>query len=150
MGEGLFQLLLIPGNAALHAQVVLPRLIGIIGTLFLREALQGAHGLSHLRRLHPVGKAVGVQAFAVFEELQPPLFFGFDRAGGEFVQLEQADAAMLQQGAAALVAQAVAVGIGGFVPLCRDLHKSQERPLALRGEPPAKESLADAGMAGLQ
>jgi hypothetical protein len=52
--------------------------------------------LPHFCGLHPVREAVGVQSFPVFEEFQPPLFFGFDRAGGEFAQLEQADAAMLQ------------------------------------------------------
>jgi len=53
--------------------------------------------LPHLIGLHPVWEVVGVQALAVLEELQPPLFLGFDRAGGEFAQLEQADAATLQR-----------------------------------------------------
>jgi len=66
-------------------------------TLFLQEALHGAHGLPHLIGLHPVWEVVDVQALAVLEKLQPPLFLGFDRAGGEFAQLEQADAAMLQR-----------------------------------------------------
>ena len=65
--------------------------------------------------MQPPSPAARPPLFAVFEELQPPLFFGFDRAGGEFAQFEQADAAMLQQGAATFVAQAVAVGVGGIV-----------------------------------
>ena len=47
---------------------------------------------------------IGIQVFAVFEELEPPLFLCFDLLGGEFVQLEEIDAAMVEQAAVALVA----------------------------------------------
>ena len=60
--------------------------------------------MPHFRSLHPVGKVIGVQVFAVFKELEPPLFLCFDLLGGEFVQLEEIDAAMVEQAAVALVA----------------------------------------------
>ena len=77
---------------------------------------------------------VGVQGLAVFEELQPALFFPFDRAGGEFAQFEQAAAAMIQQGAAALVTQAVAVGVGVVV--------AQEVAVVLRPQQGIEDAIA--------
>ena len=71
--------------------------------------------MPHFDRLHPVGQVVGVQALAVLEELEPALLFGGDLAGGEFVQLEEADPAVFEPGPAAFVAQAVTMGIGGIV-----------------------------------
>ena len=71
--------------------------------------------MPHFDRLHPVGQVVGVQALAVLEEFEPALFFGGDLAGGEFVQLEEADPAVFEPGPAAFVAQAVTMGIGGIV-----------------------------------
>ena len=73
-------------DRALLAQEVLPGLIDVIGAFFVGEGFQGRHGLPHFRGLHPVGKVIGVQVFAVFKELEPSLFFGFDVLGGEFVQ----------------------------------------------------------------
>ena len=58
-------------------------------------------------------KVIGIQVFAVFKELEPSLFLGFDLLGGEFVQFKEVDAAMVEQAAVALVAQPVAVRVAG-------------------------------------
>ena len=91
-------------DRALLAQEVLPGLIDVIGTFFVGERLQDSHSLPHFWSLHPVGKVIGIQVFAVFKELEPSLFLCFDVLGGEFVQLEEVDAAMVEQAAVALVA----------------------------------------------
>ena len=115
--ERLLQFALAPFDGALHAQVVLARLIGVVGVFFLGEGLQGTHGLPHFDGLHPLGQSVGVQAFPFFEEFEPALLFAGDRLGGEFAQLEEGDAAVVEQAAAPLVAQPIAVGLGGVVRL---------------------------------
>ena len=71
----------------------------------------------HLGGVHPGGEPVGVQALPVFEKFEPALFFGGDLGGGEFAQLEEGDATMIKEAAAALVAQTVAVGVAGILSL---------------------------------
>jgi hypothetical protein len=61
--------------------------------------------------LHPLRQRGVVQALAVPEELEPALLLGFDPLGGEFVQLQQIDPAVVEERASAVVAQAIAVGV---------------------------------------
>ena len=103
-------------DAALHAQVVLPRLIGMVGALFVGKGFQRAHGLPHFVGLHPVGQVGCVQPLAVLEKFQPALLFGFDSLGGELVQLQQPDPAVIEEAAACVVAQLVDVGVGRVGP----------------------------------
>ena len=62
-----------------------------------------------------VGQGGRVESLAVFEEFEPALLFGLDRIGVELVQLQQPDAAVVEQAATLGVAQAEAVGIVGAV-----------------------------------
>ena len=79
----------------------------MIGAFFLGEGFQGAHGLPHFGGLHPHGQRGVVQALAVAEELEPALLLGFDPLGGECVQREKGDPAMVEERASAVVAPAV-------------------------------------------
>nr|WP_052315011.1 hypothetical protein [Thiocystis violascens] len=61
------------------------------------------------------GRAIGVETLAVLEEFEPAFLFGLDRVGVEFVQLQQPDAAVVEQRAAVGVAQAKVVDVLGGV-----------------------------------
>ena len=95
----------------LFAQILLPRLVGMVGVFFLGECLQCVHGSPHLLGLHPRGQCVLIQTLRLVKELQPALLLGFDRVGGEFAQFQQPDTAMIQKDASVLVAQPEYVGI---------------------------------------
>jgi len=105
------QVLNAPLDAALLAQVVLARLVGVVGPLFLGELFQGPHGLSHLLGLHPLGQPALIEPLALVEKFQPPLLFGLDFAGTELGQFQEADLSVLHQFPPGLVAQPKAVGI---------------------------------------
>jgi hypothetical protein len=103
-GFGL-QLIQMALDAALLAQVVLAGLVGVIGAVFVGEGFQGAHGLLHLVGVHPGRQGAGVESFAFGEEFQPAILLGLDGVGVEFVQLQQPDAAVVEQQASGAVAQ---------------------------------------------
>ncbi|WP_295578098.1 hypothetical protein [uncultured Lamprocystis sp.] len=73
-------------DALLFAQIILPRLVGVVGVLFLGKGLKGTHGSPHLFGLHPGRQGVFVQTLRLVEKLQPPLLLGFDLIGSEFTQ----------------------------------------------------------------
>ena len=69
--------------------------------------------------MHPGRQGVGVESFAFGEEFQPAFLFGVDGVGVEFVQLQQPDAAVVEQQTSGAVAQAEVVGELGALGLNR-------------------------------